>query len=456
MSTDTPIESSGTGGPANADESPGTVEVNFDGLVGPTHNYAGLSLGNQASMGNAGAVSSPRRAALQGLQKMRLMHSLGVPQAVLPPQWRPDPLVLSALGFDDLDAVGSDLRPLLFSASSMWAANAATVSPSVDTADGRVHLTPANLSSTTHRSFEAAQTERILRAIFADGSHFRVHPSLPGAAAFADEGAANHGRLCRHHGDAAVHVFVFGRDADEPVVSDGYPRRQTRLAGELIGKSHGLAPAGMVFARQAATAIDAGAFHNDVVSVVNQDVVFAHELAFDDRTKLVEDLNRCSDGHLRMIDVSEDAVPLADAISSYLFNSQLVTLADGSMTLIAPREVEETPSTAAYLRSAIADSEHPIASAHTLDLRESMRNGGGPACLRLRVVLTAEERAALGGRVLLDDERFDRIEAWVNAHYRDELAPEDLADPALVEETSRALDELTGILDLDGLYRFQR
>ena len=433
-----------------------TTEVNFDGMVGPTHNYAGLSLGNRASMGNAGKVSSPRRAALQGLAKMRLLTELGVHQGVLPPQRRPDPAILRRLGFDqnatpaDVDRVAPELVPTIMSASPMWAANAATVSPSADTADRRVHLTPANLSSTTHRSFESGQTGRILAAIFADPARFQVHDPLPPAAAFADEGAANHGRVVRHHGEPGVGVFVYGRQADEPVSQGGFPRRQTRLAGELVSRSHGVAPDRVVFVRQAGEAIDAGAFHNDVVSVMNQDVVFAHQSAFADRRSLEIALGELLP--IRFIEVPADRVPLPDAISSYLFNSQLVTLPDGTMTLIAPSEVDRTPSTAAYLAAAVADPDHPVDSVHSLDLRESMYNGGGPACLRLRVVMTDQERRALTGRVLVDQQLLAELEAWVNAHYRDELAPGDLTDPALVEESNRALDELTTLLGLGNLY----
>ncbi len=432
-----------------------TAEVNFDGLVGPTHNYAGLSLGNRASMGHAGMVSSPRRAARQGLAKMRLLTELGLAQGVLPPQRRPDPNILRRLGFGP-DATPADVHrrspqlvPAIMSASPMWAANAATVSPSADTADRRVHLTPANLSSTTHRSFESGQTGRILAAIFADQARFEVHDPLPGAAAFADEGAANHGRLTPSHGEPGLQVFVYGRDADEPVSPGGFPRRQTRLAGELISRSHGVAPNRVLFVRQADAAIDAGAFHNDVVSVVNEDVVLAHQSAFEDPGLL----SAAIDGlPVRLVEVAADRVPLEDAISSYLFNSQLVTLPDGSMTLIAPAEVDETESTAAYLAEAVADPGNPIASVHSLDLRESMHNGGGPACLRLRVVLTDAERRALTGRVLLDEPLLAELERWVDAHYRDELTPNDLADPALAGESDRALDELTTILDLGDLY----
>lgn len=432
-----------------------TVEVNFDGLVGPTHNYAGLSLGNRASMSSAGKVSSPRRAALQGLNKMRLFLRLGLHQGVLPPHKRPDPAVLRSLGFDasttpnEILETSPVLLAMVMSASPMWTANAATVSPSTDTGDGRVHITPANLSSITHRSFEAAQTRRALMAIFADSDRFCVHDPLPSAAAFADEGAANHSRIAADHGRPGVNVFVYGRDADEPTLSPaGFPRRQSRLAGELISRSHGHEATNVIFVRQAARAIDAGAFHNDVVSVINESTVFAHEYAFDDPDELYANLEGAT-----VIEVGEAVVPLQDAISSYLFNSQLVTLPNESMTLIAPVEVSATASTAAYVDAAIADPQNPIASVHYLDLRQSMSNGGGPACLRLRVVLTESERDALSGKVLVDEQLLADLEGWVNAHYRDEVTPEDLADPQLWHESARALDQLAEILELDGLYR---
>ena len=433
------------------------LEVNFDGLVGPTHNYAGLSLGNRASMTNAGAAASPRGAAHQGLAKMRRLLDLGLVQAVLPPHQRPDPSALRRLGFNpgtplaDIAALAPSLPSVLMSASPMWAANAATVSPSADTADGRLHLTPANLASTTHRSFEAEQTRSILGTIFASPDRFQVHDPLPSSPAFADEGAANHGRLVDHHGATGIHVFVFGREADEPPAAGGFPRRQTRLAGQLIARSHGLHQARVRFLRQADEAIDAGAFHNDVVSVINHDVVLTHERAF---AEGIDGARRLPGA--RVVVVPERRVSLDDAIASYLFNSQLVTLGDGRMVLIAPTEVAETASTAEWVGEAVEDPGNPIDAVDTLDLRQSMANGGGPACLRLRVVMTASERSALAGNVVLDEPLLDRLEQWVDRHYRDELRPDDLLDPALEDEAHRALDDLTTILDLPGLYPFQR
>ncbi|MEL7155308.1 MAG: N-succinylarginine dihydrolase [Actinomycetota bacterium] len=430
-----------------------TVEVNFDGLVGPTHNYAGLSLGNRASIRNARQASSPRRAARQGLAKMRRLLDLGLTQGVLPPHRRPHEAFLAGLGLgpgdgsDAVAAIDADLVPLLWSASSMWAANAATVSPSADTADGRVHLTPANLWSTPHRSLEAAETHRLLRMVFACEQHFAVHRPLPGVAPLADEGAANHGRLAATHDQAATHVFVYGRTAAEPPTVGGAPRRQSLAASRAIAAAHGLDPARVVYVRQSARAIDAGAFHNDVVAVTNGEVLFTHAAAFDDPEGTYQALGA------RVVEVGDDEVPLDDAIASYLFNSQLVTVPNGSMVLLAPIEVTEVPSTAAYLARAVADPDHPIDDVHTIDLRESMRNGGGPACLRLRVVLTESELAALSGRVIVDHALLDELEAWVDRHYRQQLTPADLFDDRLIGEVATALDELSTILRLPDLYR---
>ena len=143
-----------------------------------------------------------------------------------------------------------------------------------------------------------------------------------------------------------------------------------------------------------------------------------------------------------------------DAVATYLFNSQLLTRPDGRLLLVAPAEVRERASVAAYLDRLLA-RDGTIAEMITFDLRQSMRNGGGPACLRLRVALTADERAAVGARVFLDDALAAELDAWIRRHYRDRLAPADLGDPALLDESRRALDELTRILRLSSVYPFQ-
>lgn len=439
------------------------LEINFDGLVGPTHNYAGLSHGNLAATRNEGEVSRPRAAALQGLSKMRRLMALGLPQGVLPPQERPNIPFLRSLGFAGTDArvwerawrEAPRYARAAASASAMWAANAATVSPSADCADGRLHATSANLLTMLHRAQEAPETQRALQRLLPDEARFAVHAPLPSHADFADEGGANHMRLAS--GGAGVEVFVFGRDGPQQA---GFPARQTRAACEAIARRHGLDPKRCAFVQQARRAIDAGAFHNDVVAVAQAHVLFHHEHAFEDRDSAYEDIRAAARGLFEphFVEVSDEDAPLDDAVSSYLFNAQLVRLPGAEkLTLIAPTETRENNRTASYVANLVAFPGSPIGAVEYVEVRESMRNGGGPACLRLRIEMTAEERAAAAGGFFLTDALADSLEAWVKAHYREALAPDDLRDPALIEESRRALDALTAILPLGpNFYPFQR
>lgn len=431
-----------------------TLETNFDGLIGPTHNYAGLSFGNVASAKNAGAVSNPRAAVLQGLGKMRAALSLGLTQGFLPPLGRPDLKTLRRLGFSGTDAqvieaAGKREPQLLaniYSASSMWTANAATVAPSTDTPDGKLHFTPANLAGNFHRAIEADHTARALKHIFADPAHFAHHSPLPGGVHFGDEGAANHGRLAESHGDEGVHLFVYGEDGER------FPARQRRRASEAVARLHGVKRT--VFAQQAKAALDAGAFHNDVVGVVNGCVMFFHEQNFEDREGTLAAI-RAAAPFAEFVEAKANAVALEDAVTSYLFNSQLVSLEGGEMALILPKESEENPRTNAFIEETLA-ANNPINRAVFLDVRESMRNGGGPACLRLRVVMSAAERAAMNQHFLLDAEKIAALEAWAEKHYRDRLAADDLKDPAFMTEAHAALDALTQLLGMGAFYDFQK
>ncbi|MEE9381119.1 MAG: N-succinylarginine dihydrolase [Hyphomonadaceae bacterium] len=434
-------------------------EVNFDGLIGPSHNYGGLSDGNLASANNAGDVSNPREGALQGLEKMRLLLRAGVKQGVLPPLPRPDLHLLASAGFlgsdaDMIEAAAKTAPALLkaaYSASSMWEANAATISPSADTSDKRLHFTSANLSTMLHRSSEHPDTTSLLHTIFENPDMFGVHAALPMHSSFADEGAANHVRLCEGHGASGVELFVYGRDADESIA--GFPARQSRLASESVARGHGIDPARTVFARQSKTAIMAGAFHNDVVCVGTLDTLFFHEHAFEDTRCTLEALRRASEGlfELKPVMVPDAEVPLSDAISSYLFNSQLLQWpGEDRLVLLAPLETQETETTRAFCER-MTDGNGPIGRVQYVDVRQSMRNGGGPACLRLRVVMTEAELEAMRLGVMLDEAKIDALQEVVRAHYRDRLAPADLADPAFVEECWTAREALLKVLDLEAL-----
>ena len=444
-----------------------SCEVNFDGLVGPTHNYGGLSYGNVASQSNSQQASNPREAALQGLAKMKALMDMGFTQGVLAPQERPDVAGLRKLGFSGSDAeviaqAAKQDMPLLVascSASSMWVANAATVSPSADTADGRVHFTAANLNCKYHRSIEHPTTSRVLGAMFADQQHFAHHPALPAVAQFGDEGAANHTRFCRDYGEAGVEFFVFGRSAFDTryPAPQKYPARQTLEASQAVARLHGLGAEGVVYGQQNPAVIDQGVFHNDVIAVGNGEVLFYHEDAFLNTDALLAELHdklSRRGGRLRAICVPRAEVAVEDAVRSYLFNSQLLSRADGSMLLIVPEECRANERVWNYLQRLLAD-DGPVGEVKVFDLKQSMQNGGGPACLRLRVALKENELAAVNPGVIMTAPLYDTLTQWVDRHYRDRMSENDLADPQLLLECRTALDELTQILKLGAVYPFQ-
>lgn len=439
------------------------VEANVDGLIGPTHSYAGLSPGNLASSLNRGEVSNPRAAVLQGLQKMKLLADLGIPQFVLPPHERPDIGFLRSLGFSGSDAAvlatawkeAPSFAAAACSASAMWAANAATVTPSVDAADGRVQFTPANLTTNLHRALEQAQTRRSLQALFPDPDRFVVHPALPGVAHLADEGAANHVRLCSEHGSPGINLMVWGRDAFETWEA-AFPARQTRQASEAVMRRH--LASGAVLARQGRAAISGGTFHNDVVCVGSLDTLFFHDMAFEDTASTKSAIRAAAkDFDPVFIEVSSADLPLADAISSYLFNSMLVRIpGEDRLTLICPTETRDN-NRSFQVAEQLPVSNGPIGAVRYVDVRQSMRNGGGPACLRLRVVLSQVELAATNPAMRMNDDLLVRLNAWAGRYYREQLAPSDLADPNMLVETREALDNLTVLLGLGSdFYPFQR
>jgi succinylarginine dihydrolase len=444
-------------------------EVNFDGLVGPTHNYAGLAYGNVAAMGHRLTESNPLSAVLQGLEKMKLLADLGVKQAVLPPHERPHIRTLRRLGFRGSDAAAvataardaPEILAACYSSSGMWTANAATVSPSADTSDGRVHITPANLVSHFHRSIESQFTAFVMQRIFPDESLFAHHAAVPSATHFSDEGAANHTRLCGAHGERGIEVFVFGRQAFpwDDQSPTRFPARQTLEASRAIARLHLLDPMRTLFARQNPVAIDAGVFHNDVIAVGNENVFFYHSEAFSDSSLVTSALKERFDEicgrELILIEVTADQVSLDEAVRSYLFNSQLVTLKDGSMCMLAPQECAERYDTRNMLEGLLSQP-NPIQKVAYVDLRQSMKNGGGPACLRLRIVLTPPELERSHRTVFFDDRLHGELVSWAMRHYRDRLHPDDLIDPSLLEESRSCLDELTHILEMGSIYDFQK
>jgi len=412
------------------------VEINFDGIVGPSHNYAGLSLGNLASIRNAGEVSQPRAAALQGVDKMRANLALGLAQGIFLPHPRPDHQWLAELG-TTIEKAEPVLAANAMSASAMWAANAATVSPAPDTTDGKCHLTVANLRTMPHRSHEWPATLAQLGVAFSNAA-FAVHAPVP--PAFGDEGAANHMRLAPSHGEPGVEIFVYG------ISGGAYPARQHIGASKAIARMHLLDPARTLFTEQSEAAIAAGAFHNDVVAVANERVLFAHEQAFADKGALLDACERLVPG-FDYVEVPAAEVPLEDAIRSYLFNAQLVTPPDCQPTLIVPTEARETPSVWRWIERHVAGNG-PIRRVEVVDVRQSMANGGGPACLRLRVVA---DPATVDPRFIADAAKLDLIADVIRREWPEQIHIDELQQPRLIAQIEQARAALLQALDLSQL-----
>lgn len=451
-----------------------SYEVNFDGLVGPTHNYAGLAVGNIASLTNKGLVSNPKQAAIQGLNKAKLLADLGIKQAILPPQPRPNLKFLHSLGFTGTDAQiiakahkkMPEMLAACYSASSMWAANIATVSPSSNTADHRLHFTAANLISNTHRALEAEYNYKLLSAIFADKKLFCVHPSLLSCKQLGDEGAANHSNICQEYGLPGIELFVYSEPKNNKPnrftqeIQPQLPTRQSLAASQAIANLHTLNSQRTIFAHQNPLAIAKGVFHNDVAFVANQQVVLCHQQALLEQKNVFAQIQNALGKPLTLIEIANKDLTMAEAVKTYLFNSQLVTLPNNStkkfeqntMALIAPEECMHNLRAKTVIENVISSLNNPINKVYFVDCRQSMQNGGGPACLRLRVVLTTEELKAIKGNIFLTDDVYARLISWVNKYYRDRLSPEDLADYALLQESMAAITELGAIFDLPELF----
>ncbi len=421
------------------------VEVQIDTIVGPTHYYGGLAYGNVASMQSKASKSNPKLAALQGLEKMKLVYELGIPQIIFPPQPRPVISALKLLGFSGSDQQvveaafthAPDLLLQCSSQSAMWTANAATISPSSDTKDGKVHITPANLSSHFHRSLETAYTQEALKLVFSDPAHFIHHVPLNSAQDFADEGAANHTRFGRKN--LGLHLFVYGMKK-----TSLYPARQTLQAQEAIARLHLLDPKRVIFAEQNPKVIDQGVFHNDVIAVGHEELFFFHEEAYVDTKNIISRLTKIMP--LTLIAVSNKELAVKDAVKSYLFNSQLLTRPDGRKVIICPTEVEECPRA-----RAIVEKRLPIDEIYYLPLNQSMKNGGGPACLRLRLPLTEKELKTALPTARFTLPLYEKLKKTIQTYYPEAYTPKALLDPIFRKSAHQAVIKLQKTI-LQGLY----
>jgi succinylarginine dihydrolase len=377
------------------------MELQLIGLVGPTHNYAGLAKGNLASMQHAKLVSYPKKAALECINLMRFLHIQGVPVAVMPPHPRPN-----------LDLINTN-PTAAYSAASMWVANAATVSASTDTSDRKVHFTPANLKNTAHRAQECAMNAKLLAKIFANPEYFVHHP----ATWAADEGAANH---CRVYSDSKKiwhNLFIYG--ASHKIQPKKFPARQSYEASLQIIAEHNLNPKYCHLIQQNPAVIDAGVFHNDVIAMSNQNLLIIHEQAWLNQNNILINL----DG-VKIIVIKNTQLTVAEAVDSYIFNGQLISLSDSKMLLVLPVECQ-TKKILQLINEWLDDANNPIKKVHFIDVKQSMQNGGGPACLRLRVPLTTQEYINVDPQYIVTEKLLNELENFIKQYYPESIIPDE-------------------------------
>jgi len=76
---------------------------------------------------------------------------------------------------------------------------------------------------------------------------------------------------------------------------------------------------------------------------------------------------------------------------------------------------------------------------------DTQHHGGGPACLRLRVVA---DPATVDPRFIADEAKLDRIASVISRHWPETIAPADLMKTELWEQLEQARLELLRALDL--------
>ncbi|MEM7558560.1 MAG: N-succinylarginine dihydrolase, partial [Planctomycetota bacterium] len=160
------------------------------------------------------------------------------------------------------------------------------------------------------------------------------------------------------------------------------------------------------------------------------------------------------------IEVSQAELPMEEAVASYFFNSQLLSPSqlegseglddfryeDSGMVLVCPGQCLEIDSARQLIERLIADPGNPISAVHYVTLAESMANGGGPACLRLRVSLCEEELAQVDSRFRVTPESLDKLRSVIEREYPDRLVGSDFLNADCRQQIRKATECLRSAL----------
>lgn len=399
------------------------IELQIETLPSPLFAYGGLARGDLASMKHAHHPSAPKLALFQHLEKCQRLHELGISVALFPPHPRPLFSVLKKIGFEKAEQTPLRWLAACSSSSFHWTANSASVTPSKESLDGKLHISIANLSNRFHRSLEPNHTKELLDLLFQNVKNTVIHSPLPAGLLFGDEGSANQMRIEGGHT-----LFIYNEQPSH------FPGRQTLEASEAIARRHQIPSEKTHFLRQNPLATDSGVFHNDLIAMASGPLLISHSAAFLDPLPSLPNLQ-----HIQLTEID---FPLKHLVTSYLLNSQLVRRKDQTLVWVAPALCEHhTPS-----RTLLG--KLPIDTLLFVDLSESLKGGGGAACQRLSCPLTEEEFKGLNHEFLYTETLHQELVEWGRRFYPEKLQIEKLRDQTVIQNAYEALEALSEYLPI--------
>ncbi len=425
-------------------------QIFVDGIIGPTYHYGGMAVGNVLSQAHKHQESYPKKAALEGLEKMNQVRQLGCLQYVLPPLCKDVDRLLSLWGYEQGDMT-SRLKALgyahpyylsaLFSGASAWVANSCHITPSCDALDGICHITPANLVSCFHRHLDVDGYRDFLHQLFLNDELFQIYDPLP--VVYTDEGMANTIRLSGGN-ELGLYLHVYGKTLSQRFTRT-FPARQTKEAFDRICYTHKRQDSMDI--QQSPFAIDAGVFHNDVIAFGSHNLLVLHEHAFDNQ---VDVLNSITDRYqskygepLHVYEVSNEVLSLDEAVHTYFFNSQLILVEKNTFHLLIPSRAMSHSGVKKSLKR-LSKLKGLSITVHEVSCEESIKNGGGPACLRFFSVLNKAEHKAINSKFLLTDEMYEQWFQFIQTHYPDTLSFDDLKDFSVMKPLLDLFSKMPG------------